>query len=119
MIGDEYTNIDDFYAADARRRRSVEVDYGVNWAVDPRRPSITARVSYVVDTNELVFVPDPPAGLPVTVIAEFEDRDACELALLGWSEAPPRLAWIFTRIPFVPVCLDGITLEDAEGDLGP
>ena len=109
-------DIEQFYEADERRRRSEEVELGTDWhdADDARY-----ELSWVADTGELYVmreaeVPmseDPfgdiyPSQLPinsvtVAVIGWIPERDEMEQVLDGWESAmgePNSVAWLARRL---------------------
>ena len=49
-----YPTLEAYYAADERRRRNEEADYGVHWRLEGREHRW--RVSYVRNTGELYVV---------------------------------------------------------------
>jgi hypothetical protein len=109
-------NIEEFYEADERRRRSEEIELGTDWHdADGAR----YEVSWVADTGELYVMREPgvamtedPFGdvyrmdLPlssvtVAVVGWVPDRDAMEHTLDGWQAAmgePNSVAWLVGRL---------------------
>jgi hypothetical protein len=112
-------NIREFYAADPRRRESVEISFGAGWT-DQTEPASTFRVSWVVRTRELYAVrePHPGGGLFAPVLDHYNlrqasvdklrveilavaDLPAIETALAGWRDVVPEhdsLRWARRRI---------------------
>lgn len=111
-------DIAEFYAADERRRTSVEEPYGDCW-LDPADRHATYRARWVVDTGELYVVREPQHGgtlarfleslhvegvdvseLRVEVLATLTDHIALDQRLAGWPEAtqrPDGLHWLRER----------------------
>lgn len=105
-----FVSVEAFYLADERRRRSVEVDFGVHWRLAFGLPPW--RASWIEDTGELVAVklwPGPLGGTsmyrgasgPVHVLAsglaEIEDVEGL---LRGWEDVCGRrgsLLWLQDR----------------------
>jgi hypothetical protein len=115
-----YADVEAFYAADERRRRSGEVDFGVWW----RHGRRIYRISWVAVTGELIAVQlspptvqpfsfgAEPAGLSrgglgvvvyggeartVSVLARIDTEAELEQILDGWAEvcgAEDSLVWI-------------------------
>ena len=92
-----FGGIEEFYAADERRRRSGEADYGARWG--PGR----SRVSYVHATGEVyaeggrvvILGTVPPDPLPALYYKTLDGL------LAGWPEAMMRgetLDWIRSRL---------------------
>jgi hypothetical protein len=96
-----YPSLARFYAADARRRRSPELDVGLWWLQDRRGP--LHRAAWVRDTGELYLVrlgPLETGGGAVEVLAEVPERERLERALEGWRERcgrPGSLTWLRAR----------------------
>ena len=109
-------NIEDFYAADERRRASAEIEFGQDW-----HDASKARfeLSWVQDTGELYLMGEPtpsvyedPVGdyevdsmtndeLVVTVLGVVPTHDAVEEVLKGWAEAmaqPEGVEWLTERL---------------------
>jgi hypothetical protein len=109
-------DIEQFYAADERRRRSEEIELGTEW-----HDSDGARyeLSWVADTGELYVMREPdvpmttdpfgdvyrsnvPTGeITVAVIGWVPERDAMEEVLEGWEAAmgePNSVAWLAQRL---------------------
>ena len=101
---------DAFYAADPRRARSPEADYGVFWE-DPRYPNQHQRftVSYIRDTGEVYALGqlEPVDEVQVLGIVPADDDGGngiyywtLERILEGWPDycREPGLRWIEERI---------------------
>ena len=112
-------DIDEFYAADERRRESDEIELGTEW-----RDSLGARyeLNWVEATSELYVMrePVPPmwedpsggihveiderapvTGITVEVIAHIPTRERLEEILDGWQQAMPAtdsVAWLQDRL---------------------
>lgn len=109
-------DIEEFYAADERRRRSEEIEIGTEWHdADGAR----YELSWVADTGELyvmrepdvpmtedpfgdVYRSDVPVGeITVAVIGWLPGRDGMEEVLEGWEAAmqqPNGIAWLAQRL---------------------
>jgi hypothetical protein len=110
-------DIEEFYSADERRRRSAEVEFGNNWFdVKGNR----YELCWVEDTGELYamleLVPEadtwtpfgdieveevPVDSLLVTVLAVLPTRDAVEQLLEGWADRmaePDGVHWVADRL---------------------
>ena len=109
-------DIEEFYEADERRRRSEEIELGTEWHdADGAR----YELSWVADTGELYIMREPnvpmtsdPFGdvyrgqvstdsVTVAVIAWIPDRDRMEEVLGGWEAAmadPDSVAWLARRL---------------------
>lgn len=109
-------NIEQFYAADERRRRSEEIELGTEWHdADEAR----YELSWVADTGELyvmrepdvpmtedpfgdVYRSDVPVGeITVAVIGWIPERDRMEEVLEGWEstmDEPNSVAWLAQRL---------------------
>jgi hypothetical protein len=109
-------NIEEFYEADERRRRSEEIELGTEW-VD--RDGVRHEVSWIADTGELYVMREPAArmsedpfgdafsgSLPldavtVAVVGWIPTRDRMEEVLAGWQDAmtgPESLSWLAARL---------------------
>jgi hypothetical protein len=112
-------DIDEFYAADERRRESAEIEMGTEW-----RDSYGVRyeLNWVEATSELYVMrePVPPlwedpfggihvetdkdapvTGMTVAVIAHIQTRERLEEILDGWQKAMPAtdsVAWLQDRL---------------------
>lgn len=109
-------NIEEFYDADERRRRSEEIELGTEWRdVDGAR----YEVSWIADTGELYVMREPygrmsedPFGdlyssqvptesVTVAVVGWIPERDGVEDVLNGWESAmnqPNSIAWLAQRL---------------------
>lgn len=109
-------DIEQFYAQDERRRRSEEIELGIEWHdADGAR----YELSWVADTGELYVMREPtvpmtedPFGdvytsrvpvdeITVAVVGWIPDRRTMEEVLQGWEEAmsgPNGVSWIDERL---------------------
>ena len=108
-------DIEEFYAADERRRHSAELEFGRDWS----GPGERTGVSWVEDTGELYLMSEPSrrghglrAGdlevlhvseheLGVEVLGVVTGRPAIEAVMSGWEAAmtrPDGLAWLRDRV---------------------
>ncbi len=95
-------DIEEFYSADERRRRSVEVEFGNNW-FDAKGNRY--ELSWVADTGELYamleLIPEADTWTPfgdievedakvdslvVTVLGTIATREEIEQLLEGWAD---------------------------------
>lgn len=109
-------DIEEFYNADERRRRSPEVELGTDWrdGADVRH-----ELSWVQDTGELYVMREPvpaawedPFGdmvvdkasvhdVTVSVLGYIHSHEELEEVMEGWQEAmgrPNGVAWIAERL---------------------
>ena len=109
-------DIEEFYQADERRRRSEEVEIGTDW-----HDGAGARyeVSWVADTGELYVMGEPNApmsvdlfgdvyeskvpttAVTVAVVGWIADRARMEQVLEGWQTAmtqPNSVSWLAERL---------------------
>ena len=109
-------DIEEFYAADERRRRSEEIELGTEW-----HDGHGARyeLSWVADTGELYVMREPtgavaedpfgdvyPGGVPtdeltVAVVGWVPERTRVEEILAGWEDARPAadsVSWLSARL---------------------
>lgn len=105
-----FPTIGAYYAADDRRLRSEEADYGVHWRLDGWRDRW--RVSYVRDTGEIYAVYNAGAGpvillghVPPDPVADNDYRSVyyatLERILDGWAArctTPNGLVWVRDRL---------------------
>jgi hypothetical protein len=109
-------DIEEFYEANERRRRSEEVEIGTEWHdADGAR----YEVSWVADTGELYLMREPSVAvttdlfgdvwspnirtdsLTVAVVGWIPERTRLEQVVSGWAEAmvePNSLAWLADRL---------------------
>jgi hypothetical protein len=109
-------DIEEFYEADERRRRSEEIELGTEWHdADGAR----YELSWVADTGELYVMREPTApmtsdpfgdiydssvhldAITVAVVGWIADRGRLEQVLEGWEEAmnsPGSIAWLAERL---------------------
>jgi hypothetical protein len=108
-------DIEQFYAADERRRHSSELEFGRDW----QDVSGRAEVSWVEDTGELYLMREPLAavtgsgagdvelvpmsetGLVVEVLGVVIGRPAIEGVMSGWEGAMPKpdgVVWLRDRV---------------------
>jgi len=96
-----YPSLASFYAADARRIDSRELDVGLWWRQDANGP--LHRAAWVTDTGELYLVrlgPSGEGGGAVEVLATVTQRERLERELAGWRERcgqPRSLGWLRER----------------------
>lgn len=101
-----YTNLEAFYAQNEARRRSGEADYGV-WWMEPERPRMYWRVSYVAATGEVYALQFAGAGGQVEVLGVFPPDEGpnyykgLDALLEGWADRcgqPGSLAWVKEKL---------------------
>jgi hypothetical protein len=96
-----FSSLVDFYASDALRLTSSEVDVGLLWRDGLDGP--TYRAAWVSDTGEFYVVrhADPEAGGgEVEVLARFGDRSQLDAAMRGFAHVcghPESAAWLRAR----------------------
>src|ERR1700716_3844256 len=104
-------DLEEFYAADERRRQSAELEFGRDWHDDNGR----CAVSWVEDTGELYLMREPSAGvwgdafgdmrarhvsehaLEVEVLGVVTRRSGIEAVMSGWEQKMPEpdgIAWL-------------------------
>jgi hypothetical protein len=109
-------NIEEFYEADERRRRSEEIELGTEWH---DLDGVRHEVSWVADTGELYVMREPAArisedpfgdafqgslsidAVTVAVVGWIPTRDRMEEVLAGWQDAmagTESLSWLATRL---------------------
>lgn len=109
-------DIEEFYEADERRRRSEEIELGTEWH---DRDGVRHEVSWVADTGELYVMREPAprmsedlfgdefsGSLPVSavtvaVVGWVPTRDRLEEVLAGWQDAmtgSESLSWLAGRL---------------------
>ena len=108
-------DIEEFYAADERRRHSAELEFGRDWSDGENR----CGVSWVEDTGELYLMREPSPGvvgdafgdmrvgkvsehaLGVEVLGVVSGRPAVESVLSGWQDkmlAADGVSWLRDRV---------------------
>ena len=108
-------DIEEFYAADERRRHSAELEFGRVWS----DAGLRCEVSWVEDTGELYLMRVPDGGvvgdafgdmvvrhvsehdLGVEILGVIEGRDAISAVMSGWEQQmqkPDGVAWLRDRI---------------------
>lgn len=115
-------DIEEFYDADERRRRSPELELGADWS---DQHGVRYELSWVEDTGELYVMREPPPvetidpfggihvvgsrkvdeaevqGMSVAVVGSVASREDLERAVAGWEEAmagPDSVAWLVARL---------------------
>jgi hypothetical protein len=113
MVG---VDLEAFYDADPRRRRSEELEFGNDWMDNGAR----TQVSWVEDTGEIYAMRDPLGGLASDVIGDVRampveeqqltvevlgvvaGREAIASVMSGWQSAmtatDDSLTWVRDRI---------------------
>ena len=108
-------DIEEFYAADERRRHSAELEFGRDWSDAGRR----CEVSWVEDTGELYLMREPDGGvvgdafgdmvvrhvsehdLEVEIVGVIDGRDVISAVMSGWEQQMPKadgIAWLRDRL---------------------
>jgi hypothetical protein len=108
-------DIEEFYAADERRRKSAELEFGRDWSDVNGR----SGVSWVEDTGEVYVMREPNAavtgsgagdlelvpmsdhGLVVEVLGVVMGRPAVEGVMSGWEQkmrSADGIVWLRDRI---------------------
>jgi hypothetical protein len=108
-------DIEEFYAADERRRKSAELEFGRDWNDENGR----SGVSWIEDTGEVYVMREPSArvtgsgagdlelvpmsdqGLVVEVLGVVMGRPAVEGVMSGWEQkmgSADGIAWLRDRI---------------------
>jgi len=109
-------DIEEFYEADERRRRSEEIELGTEWH---DAQGVRYELSWVADTGELYVMREPagkiaedPFGdvfagslpvdsLTVAVVGFVPGRDGLEEVMAGWQDAMPgadSVSWLAARL---------------------
>jgi len=109
-------DIEEFYEADERRRRSEEIELGTEWHDGD---GARYEVSWVTDTGELYVMgepetpmsvdlfgdlydrPAPTSSVTVAVVGWIADRSRLEQILEGWQKAMPgtnSISWLAERL---------------------
>ncbi len=102
-------DIEEFYVADERRRRSEEVEIGTEW-----HDAAGARyeVSWVADTGELYVMCEPDAPMSVDLYGDLYESslptDAVTVAVVGWIPERDRLEEVISGWPEAMAGADGI-----------
>lgn len=85
------------WIADAHRKRSSEVDFGVWWRVPGSRA--TWRVSWIENTGELYAREQQTPDSDIFILlGVFPTRDDVEAAMEGWTEVDNDLARLFPEL---------------------
>src|SRR5580765_1809633 len=108
-------DLEEFYAADERRRHSTELEFGRDWRDENGR----CGVSWIEDTGEVYVMREPMAAvtgsgagdlelvsmsehaLGVEVLGVVMGRSAIEGVMSGWEQKMPEadgLAWLRDRV---------------------
>jgi len=108
-------DIEEFYAADERRRQSAELEFGTDWHDENGR----CAVSWIEDTGEIYLMREPDAGvwgdafgdmrargvsehaLGIEVLGLVPGRSAVEAVMSGWEQQmpdPDGVAWLRDRV---------------------
>ena len=108
-------DLEQFYAADERRRHSEELEFGRDWSDENAR----CEVSWVEATGELYVMREPRAALltglfsdeytsdvpveqlTVDVLGVVDGRAAIQAVMSGWEDAMPgenSIAWVRERV---------------------
>ena len=103
-----FDTLDQYYAADARRRWSPECDYGCSWTGSIPGNHITYRVSYVKETKEIYIIPTGCPDNELQVIARISQPPGASVyfgrldkILQGWEEEmykPNSLKWLKEKL---------------------
>jgi hypothetical protein len=115
-------DIEEFYDADERRRRSAEIELGREWH---DHSNVRYELNWVEDTGELYVMREPVPietvdpfggihvvgshavdegaveGMTVSVVGTVTSRTELERDLDGWEEAmgqPDSVAWLVDRL---------------------
>jgi hypothetical protein len=109
-------DIEGFYEADERRRRSEEIELGTEWH---DADGVRCELSWVADTGELYVMREPAApmtsdpfgdiwdssvrldSITVAVVGWIADRTRLEQVLEGWQAAmstTDSVAWLADRL---------------------
>lgn len=115
-------DIEEFYDADERRRRSAELELGRDWH---DKSGVRYELNWVEDTGELYVMREPVPtetldpfggihvvgthgvdegevqGMSVAVVGLVQRRQDLEQAVEGWEEAmaePDSVAWLVDRL---------------------
>lgn len=115
-------DIEEFYDADPRRRRSAEVELGEDWHDSH---GVRYELSWVEDTGELYVMREPAPsgwatpfggihargahstdeqeveGMVIDVVASIPSRQRLDEVLAGWEDAessPDGIGWLVERL---------------------
>jgi len=109
-------DIEQFYEADERRRRSEEIELGTEWTDSQ---GVRYEVSWVAETGEIYVMCEPTGrvaedlfgdiynegvaleAVTVSVVGWIPDRDRLEAVLAGWQDAMPErgsVSWLAGRL---------------------
>ena len=112
-------DLEEFYSADERRRRSEELEFGRDWTDGSARCS----VSWIAATGEVYVMREPlglimadPVGdqwvapieneqLGIEVLGTISDKQSIEAVMSGWPDAMPQpnsIGWVKERIAHAP-----------------
>jgi hypothetical protein len=98
-----FDNLLEFYARDARRERSVESDFGVQWVGMGRAPRY--RVSFIHDTGEVYGLRQEAGGAVILIAIGLPKGDEglrlVEKLLRGWADicgTPFSLGWVGDKL---------------------
>ncbi len=132
-------DIEGFYDADPRRRRSAEIELGTDWHDDH---GTRYELNYVEDTGELYVMREPlplhikedpfggvyvppnstdPHAMTVHVVAHIDSVDSLHRIVSGWEKAmsePSGAEWLAERLRAAGVALGRDGLGDGEGSGG-
>ena len=93
-----FPSIGSFYAADPRRERSPEVDFGVMWR-DGFAPWPFYRVSWIEATGEFYALTLSGRGGTVELLGAVPTREEADKVLDGWAYVEPQdIAWVRNRL---------------------
>ena len=108
-------DLEEFYTADERRRRSTELEFGRDWHDNDGR----CGVSWIEDTGEVYVMREPNAAvtgsgagdlelvpmsdhaLGIEVLGVVAGRGAVESVMSGWEQKMPDadgIAWLRDRV---------------------
>ena len=85
-------DIEEFYQADERRRRSEEIEIGTDWHDGA---GVRYEVSWVADTGELYVMGEPNAPVTVDLFGDIYElpvpTSAVTVAVVGWIADRARM----------------------------
>ena len=103
-----FDNLEQYYAADDRRRWSPECDYGCDWSRNTGPIDIKYRVSYVKETKEIYIIPTGCPDQELQVIARISQTPGSSVyfgrldkILKGWEDQihkPNSLKWLTEKL---------------------